>query len=292
MPRQTRQLTTQQSRHGSARVRGLAAELILLREQAGCSTRDAANLVGMSPASLNRLENGGKSIGPEDVSALLVAYGVTGTERERLMTLAREVNMPGWWETGNGALPSQLPALITFETAATRIVDAAMLLVPGLVQTVGYARAVLTAAGVLGSDMETMVSTRLGRQAVLSKPHAPHYLAILDEAVLRRPIGGVDIMVEQLRHIIDCATKSHVEIRVVPYSRGAHTGLDGTYKLLDFQTAWPLAYLEHKRSTMFVDDPDDVAAFHTATDVLLATALTPADSIEFLDAVIGDFKRG
>lgn len=78
----------------------------------------------------------------------------------------------------------------------------------------------------------------------------------------------------------------------MPYSRGAHTGLDGTYKLLEFRVAWPIVYLEHKRSTMFVDDPDDVSAFHTATDVLLATALGPADSVEFVAAVAGDFERG
>lgn len=290
--RQAKQLNTQQTRHGTARIRGLAAELKLLREKAEMTTRDASSVVGMSAASLNRLENGGKAIGPEDVSALLVAYSVTGTERERLMSLAREADMPGWWETGNGALPKQLPALITFETEAIRIVDTATLLVPGLLQTADYARAVLTSAGVLGQDMETMLATRLGRQAVLGNPRAPHYLAILDEAVLRRPVGSPHVMADQLTHIIDSATHPNVDLRVVPFARGAHTGLDGSYMSLEFRAAWPIVYLEHKRSTMFVDDPHDVAAFHTATDVLLATALGPADSIEFLGTVAGDFKRG
>jgi transcriptional regulator with XRE-family HTH domain len=211
------------TRHGTARIRSLAGELKDLRDQAGLNTREAAAKVGMSASTLNRLENGSRTIDPEEVSALLVAYGVTGVERERLLSLAREVNLPGWWETsGSGGLPKHLPALIGFEAEATMIVHVSMLLVPGLLQTADYIRGVMSGMGVRGPDLETRVATRLGRQAVLTRPQPPQYLAILDEAVLRRPVDGAHIMADQLRHIIECAQKPHVDVRVLPFSRGTH----------------------------------------------------------------------
>ena len=276
------------ARHATARMRSLATELTDLRVKAGLTTREAAKLIGTSPSSLNRLENGGKVIAAEDVSALLVAYGVTGVKRGELLGLARESDIQGWWETG-GSLPRQATALITFEAQAARIVDASMLLVPGLLQTAEYARAVMTATGVTGSEMEAMVSARLGRQAVLSKPRPPAYLAIIDEAVLRRPMGGAGVMAAQLRRIVEATRKPHLDVRVLPFARGGHTGLDGAYVLLEFAAERPIVHLEHKRSGLFMDEPDDVSPFQTATDTLVATALGPADSTEFLASVAGDF---
>lgn len=276
------------TRHATARMRSLATELTELRTRAGLNTREAAKLIGTSPSSLNRLENGGKVISAEDVSALLVAYGVTGAKRQELLGLARESEVRGWWETG-AMLPRHLPALITFEAQATRIVDASMLLVPGLLQTAEYVRAVMTAAGVTGAEMESRVAARLGRQAVLSKPCPPAYLAIIDEAVLRRPMGGAEAMAAQLRHIIEVARKPHVDVRVLPFASGGHTGLDGIYVLLEFAVERPIVYLEHKRSSMFIDESEDVSVYQTATDTLVATALGPADSAEFLASVADDF---
>lgn len=134
------------TKHGSARMRTLATELAELRTVAGLNTRDAAKLIGMSASTLNRLENGGKVIHPEDVSALLVAYRVIGPERERLLSLSREPHQPGWWETGGTPLSRQLPALIRFEAEATRITNVFMELVPGLFQLSAYMRAFMTAA--------------------------------------------------------------------------------------------------------------------------------------------------
>ncbi|WP_205660384.1 helix-turn-helix domain-containing protein [Amycolatopsis antarctica] len=276
------------ARHATARMRSLATELTELRVKAGLTTREAAKLIGTSPSSLNRLENGGKVIAAEDVSALLVAYGVTGVKRGELLGLARESDVQGWWETG-GSLPRQATALITFEAQATRIVNASMLLVPGLLQTAEYTRAVMTATGVTGAEMESMVSARLGRQAVLSKPRPPAYLAIIDEAVLRRPMGGAEVMAAQLRHIVEAARRPHIDVRVLPLSRGGHTGLDGTYVLLEFAAERPIVHLEHKRSGLFMDELEDVSPFQTATDTLVATALGPADSTDFLASVADDF---
>ena len=128
--------TSQHARHGTARIRSIAGELKELREQAGMNTRrEAARKVDMSPATLNRLENGSRAIDPEEISALLAVYGVTGSERDRLLRLSREANTSGWWETGDAALPNELTPLINFESEATAITDISMLLVPGLLQT-------------------------------------------------------------------------------------------------------------------------------------------------------------
>lgn len=280
------------TRHGTARIRSIATELRDLRDKAGLSTREAAKRVGMSASTLNRLENGGKAVEPEDVSALLVVYGVTGVERERLLQLSREANLPGWWETGGRSLPKHLPALISFESEASAITEASMLLVPGLFQTAEYARALMTAADVAYSEMETMVATRLGRQAVLSRPQPPRYLAILDETVVRRPVGGAQTMAEQLRHLLHCARRPNVEVRVIPVERGAHTGLDGSFTVLEFAKGRTIVYLEHKRSSLFVDEPEDIAPFQAARDTLLATALGPADSYDLLVSAASTFGEG
>jgi transcriptional regulator with XRE-family HTH domain len=278
-------------KHGTARVRGLAAELKELRTKAGLTTREAAKKVGLSSATLNRMELGNRIIELEDMAALLVVYEVTGTERERLLSMTREAGLPGWWETMGTRLPKELPALINFEAEATRIVHVAMLRIPGLMQTPDYIRALMTSGGVVGSDMETMVATRLGRQAVLTRPRPLCFLAIIDEAVLRRPVGGPCVMAEQIRHVLALAERPNVDVLVIPFDQGSHTGLDGTYSIMEFAKARTLVYLEHKRSSLFIDEPDDVAPFHEATDILVETALGSPKSVEFLAGVAADFER-
>ncbi|MFD9966397.1 helix-turn-helix transcriptional regulator [Amycolatopsis sp. NPDC058986] len=274
-------------------MRSLAHDLAALRAAAGLNTRDAAKKLGMSAATLNRLENGGKEIEPEHVAALCVVYGVIGPERERLMAMSREQHLPGWWETSGTPLPEQLPALIRFEADATRIVHVSMLRIPGLLQTAEYCRAIMAATGVVGTEREAMVATRLGRQAVLSKARPPAYLSIIDEAALRRPVGDRAVMIAQVQHIIDVATtKPHVDVRVVPFSLGSHTGLDGTYVVLEFAKDRTIVHLEHKRSSLFLDEPEEVDPFHEATDTLIQTALGPADSVKFLASVAADYGKG
>ncbi|TCP53980.1 helix-turn-helix protein [Tamaricihabitans halophyticus] len=280
------------NRHGTARLRGLAAELIDARLEANLNTRDAAKAIGVSAATLNRMENGNRAVSPEDVAALLAVYGVTGLERERVLDLARKATQPGWWEITSGSLPEELPALITFEAEATRIVHAAMLRIPGLLQTAEYTRAVMTTTGVPDEEANTRVSARLGRQAILSKAQPPQYTAIIDEAALRRPIGTTGLMIGQLRKLIASAQQPNIDVRVIPFAHGAHTGLDGSYVLMEFARARDIVHLEHKRSSAFVDQPEDVAPFHEATDTLLRAALGPADSADFLADIAADYDQG
>jgi hypothetical protein len=226
----------------------------------------------------------------EDVAALLALYGVTGEERDRLLTLAREADQPGWWETRHPGLPSQLTALIGFESQAAQITDVALVVLPGLLQTADYARAVMDAAGIPAMQAETRVATRLGRQAALSRPNPPEYLAILDEAVLRRPIGGRTAMAAQLRHVLTIIERPNIEVMVVPHDRGAHAGLAGSFVLLTFPKAPAIVHLEHKRSSLFLDDPEDVAAFIKAAHLLQDVAFDPIRSAEFIATVATEYE--
>jgi hypothetical protein len=216
---------------------------------------------------------------------------VTGTERDRLLELARTADHPGWWEITTSQLPTQLTALIGFESEATHITYIDLLLIPGLLQIPEYARALLAGLGVAKSEIETLVVTRLGRQAILSKPNPPHYLAIIDEAALRRPIGGPQVMTAQLRHIVTVSKRPNVTVQVIPFSHGVHPGLDGPYVLLNFAKAQPLVHLEHKRSGTFVDESDDVEVFTQTTETLRTTALDSTQSIEFIMSIAREYEE-
>ena len=278
-------------RKTTVRTRGLGAELRDLRAATGLSTRAVAQQLGWSASTLNRMETGQRAISAEDVSALLVVYGVTGPDRDRLLDAARDSDHPGWWETAPTGLPEQLPALIGFESQATRIIDVSLVLIPGLLQTPEYARAVMDAAGVPRVDAETRVATRLGRQVVLSRPDPPQFTAILDESALRRPIGGRAVMAYQLRHALRVAERPNVTIQVIPYNCGAHASLTGSFLILEFAKAQTIVHLEHTGSSLFVDAPEKVGPFVSAVDTLRDTALDSRRSAEFIASVAVEYER-
>ncbi|MGA8115698.1 MAG: helix-turn-helix transcriptional regulator [Actinocatenispora sp.] len=274
------------------RARGLGAELKECRAQTRLSVRAVAERLGWTHSTVNRIENGKRKTSIEEVAALLVVYDIKGDERDRLLALTKDVDQPGWWETGDTpGLPSQLTALIGFESTATRILDFGTVLVPGLLQTAEYTRAMMVAAGAPPNQAETMVAMRLGRQGVLTRTDHPEYLAIIDEAVLRRPIGGPSVMAEQVRRIAKESSRANVTVQVVPFSVGAHTGLDGPCVILQFAKARTVVHLEHKRSGIFIDDPEVVKPFLDATVTLQRVALTPDESREFLTTVAAEFEQ-
>jgi transcriptional regulator with XRE-family HTH domain len=178
----------------TVRARALGTELQKLRTAAGLKLSDVAYRLGWSAATLSRTENGLRKIGPEDLGSLLVLYEVPAHERTRLFAFARDVEQPGWWETGQAIMPKQLVSLISFESQAVRISEVQLGLVPGLLQIPEYARSVLVASRVPKSQVEPRVAARLGRQAVLTRPGAPRYLAVIDQSVLHRALGGVAVM--------------------------------------------------------------------------------------------------
>jgi hypothetical protein len=244
----------------------------------------------MSRATYNRIELGQRDITPEDLSAVLLALGVKGDDRERLLALAREKSSLSWLETGNG-LPQQIKSFVAYESEATKIVHLAMILVPGLMQTPEYARAAVASGGATVADPDALIATRLGRQVILTRTQPPKYHLMLDESVLFRPLGGSSVLLDQLRHIQKIGERPHITTQIIPRGIGGHHGCDGPYTTLEFERRSPVVYIEAKRSGIFLEDPDDVGPFLAANDELREQALSPDESSTFIADVINDMER-
>lgn len=264
-----------------AKARGLGAELADLRAQAGMTLREVGDRLGWSAPTVCRIENGTRDTTPEEVAALLVVYKITGARNDRLVELARTIDQSGWWETSTSGLPGQLTALCAFEAEATKITEVGIVLIPGILQTAEYARAVMEATKVPDHLIESMVAVRLGRQAILSRHNPPELHVIIDEAALHRTLGGPAVMADQLRHLIRHAVRPNITVQVL--RQAAHEGLDGSYITLEFPPpARPFVHLEHLRSSLFLDEQDDVRVFQATTATLAQKALDPAGTRDFL----------
>lgn len=279
------------TKHGTARNRGLAAELKELRARAELTTRQVAKRVGMSIATVNRIENAHREITPEDVAALLAVYGVTGPERARTLVLARNANISGWRETDGEGLPLHLRALTCFESEATRITDVAMLRIPGLLQTAAYTRVTLITIGFDEEKRNEVVATRARRQEILWKRAAPTYRAIIDEAPLRRAAGSRALMAEQCRHMAEVAERPNVDIRILPFEQGLHAGLDGSFMQMEFEKHAPIIHVELPQSSMFIDAEVEIRPYRETSDNLRQAALSSAESVKFLRRIASEYGR-
>lgn len=271
-------------RKATVRARGLGAELKELRLRAALSTRAVGERLGWSASTVSRIETGNRGVTSEEVAAMTVVYQATQEERDTLVDLAKEADQPGWWETGDPSLPKQLTALIGFEAQATAITDASISFVPGLLQTQDYARATMAASHVPTQATEARVATRMGRQVVLTRPKPPAYTAFFDEAVLRRPLGGHAVMAEQLCHLVRASQRPNITLQVIPFEQdgGGHVALSGSFMLLEFVKARTIVHLEHRRSSLFLDDPRDTEVFLGDIARLRANALNPEESANLL----------
>ncbi len=272
-------------------ARGLGGELRQLRKAKGMSAIAVARQLGWQPSRLSRMETGQQGILPEDVASLLVVYGVIGEERKRLLGMAERSKDRGWWETYGTSLTPWSRTFIRLEAAATRIVNWQPLLVPGLLQIAEYTQAVMRACDITDGSARTRTAARLARQAILARDEPPELHVIVDEAALRRPLGGPRVMARQLRHLIQVVESPAVTISVLPAGIGGHTGLDGPFVLLEFARDPAVVHLEHKLSSVFLEAPDQVTAFRQAADRLGRMALTPASSMELIARIAADHER-
>ncbi|MEU8024000.1 helix-turn-helix transcriptional regulator [Micromonospora haikouensis] len=270
--------------------RGLGGELRELRRKRGLPLRQVAIRLDWQPSKLSRMETGIQGIQAADVASLLVIYGITGDERKRLLAMAERSAETGWWES-IGGLSDESRTLIRLEAEAAGIVNWQPLLVPGLLQTPDYAHAVMVGCGVPPEDAQGRVAARLGRQATLSRPTPPALHALLDEAVLRRALGGPRVMARQLRHLVEAAERPTVTLRVVPLAVGAHTGLDGSFALFDFPRNRSVVYLDHKLTGLFLEEAAQVAHFRREADRLTGAALSPVDSVALVARYAAEHER-
>lgn len=242
-------------------------------------------MLGWSEAKVSRLETARRSIHVESVEAILKALKVTGSERDRLIKLAREIREPAWWEVGR-EIPEQLTALLDAEQRARRITSVQLNLIPGVLQTEDYAREIMTVSGIDAADVDERVPIRLKRQEILTRSSPVELRVFIDETVFTRPVGGAEVMAEQLRHVQSTGRAGNVEIRVLPRSVGAHAGLSGAFVLFEFERSRPVVYIEARRSGAFIDSPDDVELFLDSVGLLESQASDPASSRAILDSYV------
>jgi hypothetical protein len=269
----------------------LGAQLRRLREAKGISLAEAGDVIRASHSKISRLETGRVGFKDRDIADLLTRYGVVDEqEREALQALALRANAPGWWHNYSDILPSWFETYVGLEDAATQIRAYEVQFVPGLLQTWDYARAVtlLGHADASAGEIERRVNLRMARQDVLSKEHPPNVWAVLDEAVLRRSVGGPDIMREQLKHLVNAAKWPHVTIQVIPFQAGGHAAAGGPFSILRFaEPDLPdVVYLEQLTSALYLDKPEAVDSYLAVMERVCIEAATPAESTRAIRAFL------
>ncbi|MEV2224500.1 helix-turn-helix domain-containing protein [Nocardia vinacea] len=262
----------------------LGGQLRDLRVKNGITREAAGDAIRGSHAKISRLELGRTGFKERDIRDLLTFYGVTDAEeRERFLDLARQANEPGWWHRYSDLLPSWFGTYLGLEQAATKIRTYEAHLVPGLLQTPEYARAVMS-LGYEDADMDRRVQVRIRRQEVLRRAEPPIIWAIIDEAALHRPVGGSRVHREQMEHLIELAELPNVTVQVLPYSAGEHAAAGSSFSILRFaETELPdIVYLEHLTSALYLDRKQDLALYLSVMDRLSVQAEAPGESLKIL----------
>ena len=268
------------------RARRLALELLRRREAAGLTREEAARQLEWSTSTIFRIETGRSRPQPGNVRVLLELYGVSGPERDGLIRLAREARQPGWWHSFRDVLPNPYEVFIGLEAGAASIRNFEPIVVPGLLQTEEYARQMSRGGPreLDRDDIERRVQVRMERQRILPREDRPRLWAVIDEAVIRRIVGDLEVMREQLRHLIDSAEQGKTTLQVVPFSAGAHAGTTGPFIILDFPepTDPAVVYVETLAGDLYLEERVDVERYTLAFDRLLAAALHPDDSMRLV----------
>lgn len=279
-------------RSPTVRERRLARSLRHLREGAGLTIEEVAEKLEMSASTVSRMETAQVGVRPRDLRLLLDIYEVSDAERDQLLQIARERRQQRWWQE-YADLPN-IP-LAGLEEEASTIWQFSTQLVPGLLQTEAYARAVLEAIRLddKPGDIERRLEVRLHRQEVLNRENAPEYWAVLDEAVVRRQVGGPSVMAGQLGYLIEVAKLPNMTLQVLPFAGGEHAGMDGEFTLLHYrESADPdVVYIENTGSDLYLEGPEVTRRYNRIFDRLRAAAQNPGESIRTLGSIQSQLDR-
>jgi len=274
----------------------LGAHLRRLREAQGVSREDAGWEIRSSESKISRMELGRVSFKERDVADLLSLYGITDEdpERERLITLARQANTPGWWHRFGDVLPGWFQSYLGLEAAATLIRSYEVQFIPGLLQTREYARAVV----LLGhpkareAELDRRVELRIARQELLTKPGAPQLWAVLDEAALRRPIGGPEVLRGQIEALIEATKSPNVRLQIVPFDAGGHAAAGGAFTILRFpeEDLPDVVYIEQLTSALYLDKPEDLDDYTETMERLCVEADQPGQTADTLARILKETR--
>ncbi len=275
------------------RRRRLGSALRRFREQAGYSLEDAARMLECDRSKISRIETGQRGIRPKELRELLVEYGVDDDRREALLTIARQARQAGWWQSYSHVMSDAYQDFTGLEATAATIWTYEAQLVPGLLQTEAYARAIAGASlvGESQEEREQFVQVRLTRQQVLTRDNPLHFWAILSEGALRQMVGGPEVMRAQLRHLTEIGSNQpNVNLQVLPFAVGAHAATSGPFVIMKFPEAPDLGvvYLEGQTGGIYLESADEVARYTLVFEHLRASALSTAATVRLIQEVARD----
>lgn len=280
METRSERLTVVERRDPSALRWLVGVELRNYRVQAGETSAAAAKAIGCSPGKITHLENGRYFPQPEEIAGLLEFYGAPRWDVDRLSSLAGKADQKIWWAPWSDVLPDWLKTFVGLEGIARTEFIYIPLVLPGLLQTEDYAAALTaTSIRVRPDHNERVVSFRMARKRRLAEEPPLQLTAVIEEAVLDRPIGSAKVMRRQGEHLVELAERSNVDIRVLPTSAGAHTALGGRFTVLGFPDAQSIGYVEIPDGAVYVQDQDQVTGYIRSSERLLSVALSPAESV-------------
>jgi Domain of unknown function (DUF5753)/Helix-turn-helix domain len=265
----------------------LSRQLQALREKAGMSYLQAGEAIYSSEWTIRRMERSEGGLKPLTLKSLLTAYGITDqSEIDAFLALARQAGTPGWWHSYDDILPPWFRTAVGLEEAATLIRAYEPQVIPGLLQTQGYIRAITAASFPTATEdfSERAVALRLARQEILHRPDPPRYWAVLDETALRRPIGGRHVMRDQIGHLIHAAQQPGITVQVIPFTAGWHPALYGMFWIFRFPDDQlpDIVYSEALTGADYLSTPGETARYTEALDRMCAQAATPEQTITIL----------
>jgi transcriptional regulator with XRE-family HTH domain len=274
----------------------LGTQLRRLRDAKRISRHEAGDLIRASESKISRMELGRVGFKERDVADLLTLYGVVDeNERAALLTLAREANTHGWWHPFADLLPNWFQPYLGMEAAASLIRTYEVQFVPGLLQTEDYARAVIRIGygNAHGDEFDRRVRLRAERQRqTLARPDPPQLWAVVDEAALRRPIGGIDVMRTQLETLAEASRRPNIRIQVIPFQTGGHAAVGGAFTILRFpdQDIPDVVYIEHLTNALYLDKREDIYQYAAAIERLFIEAEPPTRTAEIVATVLHDLR--
>ena len=273
----------------------LGAHLRRLRESKGISRADAGWPIRASESKISRMELGRVGFKERDVADLLTLYGVDDEpERQRLLALVHDANAPGWWHSYTDVFPDWFEQYLGLEAGAAVIRTYEIQFVPGLLQTKEYAKAVvmLQHGGAPPSQLERRVELRTARQEVLTRPDPVQFWAVVDEAALRRPVGGLDVMRRQIEVLIEMTKAPNVTLQVMPFRAGGHAAAGGNFSILRFPDPdlADMVYIEQLNSALYLDKSGYSDEYAFAMERLCIDAEPPERTPDILHGIIKDFS--
>jgi transcriptional regulator with XRE-family HTH domain len=275
----------------TARRRELGAELRQLREQRGYNGLDMANRLSWTATTLSRAETGKRGMSQLEVATYTAMCGVAGKRLDELLDLAAEPD-DYRLKPHAGRIPDALQTLIFHETTAHEIVSFQSTYIPGITQTEDYARALFWESGLeQPEDIEECVRNRMDRRIVLTRWNPAQCMLYVHENALRAPVGGPQVMYEQMLHLLFVDSRQQCSIRVIPVSAGGRGMAAGAFLIFGYPEGSPVVCVQHETTSEFLESEEDLAGYRTVLNRVASVALDEAQSREFIVQMASDYER-